>query len=65
MKMSKIVTLHRGNFVHVSIVDETIELTVDNNVYSRSESLELMEELEQVKPYLEVRDAEEVKMGRP
>ena len=43
--MSEITTLHKGKFVLVDLVDETIELTVENNVYSRSESLELLEEL--------------------
>ena len=38
---SKTTTLHKGKFVLVDLVDETIELTVENNVYSRSESLEL------------------------
>ena len=45
MEMSKITTLFKGEFVLVDLVDETIELTVENNVYSRSESLELLEEL--------------------
>lgn len=43
--MSKITTLFKGEFVLVGLVDETIELTVENNVYSRSESLELLEEM--------------------
>ena len=43
--MSNIKTLYKGKFVLVDLVDETIELTVENNVYSRSESLELLEEL--------------------
>jgi hypothetical protein len=43
--MSKIKTLFKGEFVMVDMVDETIELTVEDNVYSRSESLELLEEL--------------------
>jgi hypothetical protein len=42
--MSKIKTLFKGEFVMVDMVDETIELTVEDNVYSRSESLELLEE---------------------
>jgi hypothetical protein len=45
MEVSKITTLFKGEFVLVDLVDETIELTVENNVYSRSESLELLEEL--------------------
>ena len=50
--MSEITTLHKGSFVLVDLVDETIELTVENNVYSRSEALELIAELEQVEPFL-------------
>lgn len=42
---STITTLFKGEFVMVDMVDETIELTVEDNVYSRSESLELLEEL--------------------
>ena len=45
MSESKITTIFKGEFVQVDLVDETIELTVENNVYSRSESLELLEEL--------------------
>ena len=45
MSNSKITTLYKGEFVMVDMVDETIELTVEHNVYSRSESLELLEEL--------------------
>tara|TARA_R110002167_G_scaffold96977_3_gene256427 strand:- start:315 stop:515 length:201 start_codon:yes stop_codon:yes gene_type:complete len=43
--MSKIKTLFKGEFVMVDLVDETIELTVEDNVYSLSESIELLEEL--------------------
>tara|TARA_R110000765_G_scaffold147721_1_gene250260 strand:+ start:328 stop:531 length:204 start_codon:yes stop_codon:yes gene_type:complete len=46
MNDSTIKTLYKGEFVMVDLVDETIELTVDNNVYSRSESLELLAELQ-------------------
>ena len=42
---STIKTLFKGEFVLVDLVDETIELTVEDNVYSRSESLELLEEM--------------------
>ena len=45
MSESKITTIFKGEFVQVDMVDETIELTVEDNVYSRSESLELLEEL--------------------
>jgi len=47
MNESKITTIFKGEYVLVDIVDETIELTVENNVYSRSESLELLAELQQ------------------
>ena len=43
--MSKIITLFKGEFVQVDLVDETIELTVEDNVYSRSEATELLIEL--------------------
>jgi len=45
MSDSKITTIFKGEFVLVDMVDETIELTVEPNVYSRSESLALLEEL--------------------
>ena len=38
--------MFKGEYVQVDMVDETIELTVENNVYSRSESLELLAELQ-------------------
>ena len=43
---STITTIFKGEFVQVDMVDETIELTVQDNVYSRSESLELLDELQ-------------------
>ena len=43
---STITTIFKGEYVQVDLVDETIELTVENNVYSRSESLELLVELQ-------------------
>tara|TARA_R110002020_G_scaffold93177_1_gene224911 strand:+ start:902 stop:1261 length:360 start_codon:yes stop_codon:yes gene_type:complete len=46
MSESKITTIFKGEYVQVDMVDETIELTVENNVYSRSESLELLDELQ-------------------
>ena len=42
---STITTIFKGEFVQVDIVDETIELTVEDNVYCSSESLELLEEM--------------------
>ena len=46
MRESKITTLYKGEFVLVDMVDQTIELTIEDNVYSRSESLELLTELQ-------------------
>ena len=43
---STITTLFKGEFVMVDMVDETIELTVEDNVYSFSESYELLDELQ-------------------
>ena len=40
-----ITELYRGEFVTCHLVDETIELTVANNVYSRSECSELLADL--------------------
>jgi len=53
--MSNITILYKGKFVQVDMVDETIELTVEDNVYSRSEALELIAELEQAEPFLSER----------
>ena len=53
--MSNITILYKGKFVQVDVVDETIELTVEDNVYSRSEALELIAELEQAEPFLSKR----------
>jgi hypothetical protein len=62
--MSKITTLYRGKYVLVDIVDETIELTVEDNVYSRSEAVELIAELEQAEPFLVTRPEEDPKLSR-
>jgi len=43
---STITTIFKGEYVQVDMVDETIELTVENNVYSFSESYELLDELQ-------------------
>jgi|TARA_S200002703_G_scaffold69966_1_gene60625 hypothetical protein len=45
MNMSDIKRIHKGKFVQVDLVDTTLELTVDNNVYSLSESHELFDEM--------------------
>jgi len=50
--MSEITTLYEGKYVLVDLVDETIELTVEDNVYSLSEALELIVEFKQAEPYL-------------
>tara|TARA_R110002012_G_scaffold18199_2_gene67077 strand:- start:23 stop:268 length:246 start_codon:yes stop_codon:yes gene_type:complete len=46
MSESIIKDVYIGKFVLVQLVDETIELTVENNVYSLSESLELEQDLQ-------------------
>jgi len=50
--MSNMTTLYKGKYVLVDLVDETIELTVEDNVYSRSEALELIVEFKQAERYL-------------
>ena len=46
---STITTIFKGEYVQVDMVDETIELTVENNVYSFSESYELLDELQKAR----------------
>lgn len=46
LNQQNIKTIFKGEFVQVDMVDETIELTVENNVYSYSESYELLDELQ-------------------
>ena len=41
MSESIITDIYTGKFVLVQLVDETVELTVENNVYSLTESVEL------------------------
>ena len=43
--MSEIVHVHRGENVSIDLVDETTELTVENNIYSLTESMELQQDL--------------------
>ena len=43
--MSEIVHVHRGEYVSIDLVDTTTELTVENNVYSLTEAMELQKEL--------------------
>jgi len=42
---SVITDIYVGKYVLVQLVDETVELTVENNVYSLTESLELEQDL--------------------
>ena len=43
--MSEIVHVHRGEYVSIDLVDDTTELTVENNIYSLTESMELQQDL--------------------
>jgi hypothetical protein len=45
MSESIITDIYIGKFVLVQLVDETVELTVENNVYSLSESVELEQDI--------------------
>ena len=45
MSESIIKDVYVGKFVLVQLVDETVELTVENNVYSLTESVELEQDL--------------------
>ena len=45
MSESIISDVYVGKYVLVQLVDETVELTVENNVYSLSESVELEQDL--------------------
>ena len=45
MSESIIKDIYVGKYVLVQLVDETVELTVENNVYSLSESVELEQDL--------------------
>jgi len=44
---SIITDIYVGKYVLVQLVDETVELTVENNVYSLTEALDLEQELQQ------------------
>ena len=46
MSESIISDVYVGKYVLVQLVDETVELTVENNVYSLSESVELEQDLQ-------------------
>ena len=43
--MSEIVNVYRGEYVSIDLVDSTTELTVENNIYSLTESMELQQDL--------------------
>ena len=43
---SVITDIYVGKYVLVQLVDETVELTVQNNVYSLTESVELEQDLQ-------------------
>ena len=45
MSESIITDLYIGKYVVVQLVDETVELTVENNVYSLTESVELEQDI--------------------
>jgi hypothetical protein len=46
MSESIITDVYVGKFVLIQLVDTTVELTVENNVYSLSEALELEQDLQ-------------------
>ena len=45
MSESIITDIYTGKYVLVQLVDETVELTVENNVYSLTESVELEQDI--------------------
>jgi hypothetical protein len=51
---NKITTLYKGKYV----------LVVEDNVYSRSEAIELIAELEQAEPFLATRPEEDLNLSR-
>ena len=55
MRGFNIKTLYKGEYTLVDLVDETIEVTVQNNVYSLSETLDLKQELTEIADILEKR----------
>ena len=46
MSESIITDIYIGKYVLVQLVDTTVELTVENNVYSLTESVELEQDLQ-------------------
>ena len=55
MRGFNIKTIYKGEYTLVDLVDETIEVTVQNNVYSLSETLDLKQELTEIADILEKR----------
>ena len=45
MSESEIVHVYRGEYVSIDLVDSTTELTVEDNIYSLTESMELQQDL--------------------
>ena len=59
MSESIISDVYIGKYVLVQLVDETVELTVENNVYSLTESVELEQDL--LKAMYELRKSDVLK----
>ena len=62
MSESIIKDIYTGKFVLVQLVDETVELTVENNVYSLTESVELEQDL--LRAMYELRKSDVLKEAR-
>ena len=45
MSESEIFHVYRGEYVSIDLVDSTTELTVEDNIYSLTESMELQQDL--------------------
>jgi uncharacterized protein involved in high-affinity Fe2+ transport len=56
---SIITDIYIGKYVLIQLVDETVELTVENNVYSLTESVELEQDL--LKAMYELRKSDALK----
>ena len=59
---SIITDIYIGKYVLIQLVDETVELTVENNVYSLTESVELEQDL--LKAMYELRKSDVLKEAR-
>ena len=62
MSESIIKDVYVGKYVLVQLVDETVELTVENNVYSLTESVELEQDL--LRAMYELRKSDVLKEAR-